>query len=200
LLVLSFLENLFYDDIYIFSSLKKSLGGNLLNELKKYESNTFSLLSGKLSLLNLSNIIQFSGLKTIKKIELAILHVIDNNHEFSEYKTLFEDLESSANDEEVKHTVLSDELVSIILDSLGMVVFHRKNSNTLSSLSYKQEGSKLRLNQEWSAYIRDNGYESVINYTYEDETILRTSDALLKYGYKTIERVYERTNTSLDDI
>ncbi|HUH41918.1 MAG TPA: hypothetical protein VLZ29_02255 [Sulfurimonas sp.] len=167
-----------------------------INEKRAYE--LLKSLNGSTTISHLSNITQWSGLKTVEEIEQTILPLLENNQEWRKYKTLFENLVESANNDELKETTIPNELVSNILDTLGMVVFYRKNSNTLSSLSYEQEGSKLRLSQEWSQYIRENGYESVISYNYEDETIVRTSDALLKYGYETIERVYERTNASLD--
>lgn len=173
--------------------------GEKLDSLRKFRDYLYEMkILPSITLTKLSNIIQWSGLKTVEEITKTIFPILENNQEWIEYKPLFENLVDSVNDDELKYTTIPDELVSNILDTLGMVVFYRANSNTLSSLSYEQEGSELRLSHEWSQYIRDNGYKNVIEYNYEDETIVRTSDALLKYGYETIERVYERTNASLD--
>jgi hypothetical protein len=185
------------DSIKIFQEVEKKIKLFHDDELELYEKNSVNLANNKFSLSQLSNIIQWSGLKTVEEIVSVILPICDSNQEYLEYKKLFENLKQSANDENLKDTLLPNELVSKILDNLGMVVFYRKNSNILSSLSYEQEGSKLRLCNEWSAYIREHGFESVIDYNYEDETIMRTSDALMKYGYEKIEKVYERTRVEL---
>lgn len=73
-----------------------------------------------------------------------------------------------------------------------------ENYNALSSLSSENGNShKLRLDSEWANYIRKNGFESVKDYSYKDETIMKTSEALLKYGYEKIWRVYDRTYVKL---
>jgi len=171
--------------------------GESLDKLKEFQDYLYFLLPSQTTLSNLTDIIQWSGLKTVEEIVSVILPICDSNQEYLEYKKLFENIQQSVSDEKLKDTMLPNELVSKILDNLGMVVFYRKNSNILSSLSYEQEGSKLRLCHEWSAYIREHGFENVIDYNYEDETIMRTSDALMKYGYEKIERVYERTRVEL---
>lgn len=172
--------------------------GEKLDSLRKFRDYLYKIkILPPIILKNLSNIIQWSGLKTVEEIIKTILQILENNKEWLEYKSLFENLENSVNDDELKYIVLPDELVSAILDTLGMVVFYRANSNILSSLSYEHENSKLRLCNEWSSYIRANGFDSVMNYNYEDETIVKTSDALLKYGYEIVEKTYERTNASL---
>jgi hypothetical protein len=194
--------NSFFDDlnpkaVKIFQEVEKKIKLFHDDELELYEKNSVNLANNKFSLSQLSNIIQWSGLKTVEEIVSVILPICDSNQEYLEYKKLFKNLKQSVSDENLKDTMLPNELVSKILDNLGMVVFYRKNSNILSSLSYEQAGSKLRLCHEWSAYIREHGFESVIDYNYEDETIMRTSDALMKYGYEKIERVYERTRVEL---
>ena len=171
--------------------------GETLDELKEFQDYLYFMLPPQTTLSHLTDIIQWSGLKSIEEIVNLILPICDSNQEYLEYKKLFENIQQSVSDENLKDTMLPNELVSKILDNLGMVVFYRKDSNILSSLSYEQAGSRLRLCNEWSAYIREHGFESVMDYSYEDETILRTSDALMKYGFEKIEKVYERTRVEL---
>ena len=165
------------------------------NDTSKASSN---FLDKSFSLLQLSNIIQWSGLKTVEEISRIIFTILENNQEWNEYQAIFKNLEDNVNNNELKNTSIPAALVSNILDALGMVVFFRKNTNNLSSLSYERKHSPLRLCHEWAKHIRRNGFDSVMNYSNADESIIKTSDALLKYGYEIIEKVYERTNASLD--
>ena len=178
--------------------------GAIKNKYKDYVRRPFeneltsNIFKNKsITLSHLADIIIWSGVKTIEELTKIILAIIDTKNEWSEYKSLFENLKSSANDKKLKDSLLPDEFVSHILDSLGMVVFYREDSNSLSSLSYESKNSTLRLSQEWSEYIRRNGFSCIENYSCEDETAIKTSDALFKYGFKVIDRVYERTNVSI---
>lgn len=167
-------------------------------EIEKPTSETIQ--EKKITLSQLSSIIPWAGLKTIEEYN-DILSNICKDEEFKEYTYLFEDIQYSANDDKLKETKLSTNLVSEILDKLGMVIFYRQNSLTLSSLSYEKENTQNpRLCHEWAHFIRKNGFENVQDYSYLDETIMKTSQALIRYGYEAVEKVYERTQISLEDI
>lgn len=156
-----------------------------------------NLLIEQITLSQLADILQWCGLKTVEDITQIILSVIISNNQWDEYKKLFENIKQSVSDDELKDIVLPNELVSNILDALGMIVFYRKDSNSISSLSYEPNEHNLRLTNQWSEFIRKNGFNSIKKYNSENETILKTSDALFQYGFKTIDKVYERTLVEL---
>ncbi|MCP4969122.1 MAG: hypothetical protein GY932_00840 [Arcobacter sp.] len=151
-----------------------------------------------INLKELSTIIPWAGLKTIEDYNEFLTNICKDEG-FKEYEYLFEDIEFSANDEKLKYTKLPTTLVSTILDNLGMVMFYRANDKIISSLSYEKDENAPRLSNQWSQYIRENGFESVENYRADDETIIKTSKVLIKYGYETVERIYERTQVNLEE-
>lgn len=167
------------------------------NVRKPFRYEIHDLLIEQITLTQLADILQWCGLKTVEDITQIILSVIISNNEWDEYNKLFENIKQSVSDDKLKDTMLPDELVSNILDALGMIVFYRKDSNSLSSLSYEPNEHNLRLTNQWSEFIRINGFDSVKKYNHENETILKTSDALFKYGFKIINKVYERTLVEL---
>lgn len=179
--------------------LEKSFSYLELNGLVKQKDALYYFSNSRKfhSLFHFSNLIQWSGLKTVEDIEQTILPIVNNREEYKEYKSLFENLSESVNNDALENTMLPNELVSSILDILGMVVFYRADSNTLSTISYERDDNALIFWHQWSEHIRENGFESVQDYSYEDERVLKTSDALMRYGYETIEKLYERTNVSL---
>jgi len=166
--------------------------------LEKYKIIENKTNHNQITLSQLTDIIQWSGLKSIEEYNTTLSDIC-KSEKYNQYKYLFEDIQKSLSDENTKNINLPQDLVSDILDTLGMVVFKRTASNTLSSLSYEFGENAIRLAHEWAMYIRQNGWEDVLNYHYEDETILKTSDALVQYGYDKINRLYERTNISLND-
>lgn len=83
-------------------------------------------MNKKLTLDNLAEIIQWCGLKTVEEIIQAIIPIIDNNEKWSKYKSLFENVVENLKDNELKNTIIPNEIISAILDTLGMVVFYRK--------------------------------------------------------------------------
>ena len=94
----------------------------------------------------------------------------------------------------LKDIKLPENLVSLMLDDLGLVVFYTENSNTLSSFTYEDNGSKIIHQKEWCKRIREEGW---LKYPNRDVTVIKTSYALIKYGYEIIEKAYERTIVSL---
>jgi len=164
--------------------------------LEKYKIIENKTNYNQITLSQLTDIIQWSGLDSIEEYN-STLSDICKSKKYNQYKYLFEDIQKSLSDENTKNINLPQDLVSDILDTLGMVVFKRTASNTLSSLSYEFGENAIRLSDEWALYIRQNGWDDVVNYHFEDETILKTSDALIQYGYNKINKLYERTNISL---
>lgn len=82
-------------------------------------------MNEKLTLDNLAEIIQWC-VKTVEEIIQAIIPIIDNNEKWSKYKSLFENVVENLKDNELKNTIIPNEIISAILDTLGMVVFYRK--------------------------------------------------------------------------
>ena len=163
-----------------------------------YEEEIELIIDKTISLKQLSNIIPWAGLKTIEDYNKKLIQLCKEKKEYEEYLYLFENLEKSSNDINLKNIILPNNLVYEILDALGMVIFYTKNSNTLSSLTYEDEDDTIVHQEKWSKTIRDKGWKKILQNNNDDEVVvLKASDALITYGYEIIEKVYERTRVSL---
>lgn len=162
-----------------------------------YEEEIEIIIDKTISLKQLSNIIPWAGLKTIEDYNKKLIQLCKEKKEYEEYLYLFEDFKRSANDLKLKEIILANNLVYEILDTLGMVIFYTKNSNTLSSLTYEDEDDTIVHQEEWSKTIRDKGWGKILQNSNDHVEILKASDALITYGYEIIEKVYERTRVRL---
>lgn len=143
------------------------------------------------SLSKLLSILEWCGLQTIKEIQEHILPGF-NNGEFGEYKYLFENLEANRTNKEFFQIKLPIELVVKIIDTMGMVLFYRSDENALFSINYEHQKP-----DEIGVFIRSNGYDAILNYENHDERAMKTSDALIEYGFEIVEKAYERTRVKL---
>lgn len=148
-------------------------------------------IQNNINLHQLFFILEWCGLQTIKEIQEHILPVF-NNGEFGEYKYLFENLEANRTNKEFFQTKLPIELVVKIIDTMGMVLFYRSDENALLSINYEHQKP-----DEIGVFIRSNGYDAILNYENHDERAIKTSDALIEYGFEIIEKAYERTRVKL---
>ena len=169
-----------------------------LSELEKNKRIKKTIKTKTITLKQLSTLIPWAGLKTIEDYNKKLIQLCKEKKEYEEYLYLFENLEKSSNDINLKNIILPNNLVYEILDALGMVIFYTKNSNTLSSLTYEDEDDTIVHQEKWSKTIRDKGWKKILQNNNDDEVVvLKASDALITYGYEIIEKVYERTRVRL---
>jgi hypothetical protein len=169
----------------------KCIDKNAVKLIKKAFMNIHNTIITECSFSQLLTIIEWCGLQTINEIQKHILPIFDDG-EFGEYKYLFENLEVNRGNQEFLQTQLPIDLVTKIINKLGMVLFYRAKENALFSINYEHQKP-----DEIGAFIRKNGYEAILDYHVEDETAIKTSDALIEYGFDIVEKAYERTRAKL---